>query len=123
MLKQIKEISAKRNYEDALIKCELILNTVRNLNRKNIENEIAGIKEDIVNQIDNLKIIIGIERRFVLFPLADIKKEAYEIGKKYMTNFIEWVKAKDNLTPEKLIGILEDDIYRLDEMKEIITKN
>jgi hypothetical protein len=52
--------------------------------------------------------------------LPDIKKEAYEMGKKYMSNFLEWVSPED--TPEKIIGILENESFNLEEMKRILLK-
>ncbi len=119
-VKVIKEICGKRNYEEAEIKCNLLLCELEIINEVVSVEEFSELKNSIIDLIDGLKFVIQTEIRFVLFPLPDIKKEAYEIGKKYMKNFLEWIKPEDEYTPEQLMGILEEEIYRLDETRKII---
>jgi predicted hydrocarbon binding protein len=119
VVSEIKKICLKRSYAEAAVKCSLLLFDIERMN--NIASKkFSEIETEIINLIDELKFIIQTEIRFVLFPLPDIKKEAYEIGKKYMKNFLEWVKPEDS--PEKLIGILEDENYKLEEIKIILEK-
>jgi hypothetical protein len=119
----IKGICIKRNNEEAVIRCNLIILEIQNLEAEGFQDEVQNLKPIIINLIDELKFIIQTEIRFVLFPLPDIKKEAYELGKKYMKNFLEWIKEGDDITPEKLLGILEEEIYRLEEANNIVDKN
>jgi len=115
------ELAAKkvfeRDYEEAIIKCNLWLMELESLNIKITNEEFEKLKNKTINLIDDLGFTIRAEIRYILFPLPDIKKEAYEIGKKYMKNFLEWIKQEDNYTPERLMGILEDEIYRLEEAR------
>jgi hypothetical protein len=119
VVNEIKKICSKRSYAEAAVKCSLLLFDIEGMNNI-VGKKFSEIETEIINLIDELKFIIQTEIRYVLFPLPDIKKEAYEIGKNYMKNFLEWVKPEDS--PEKLMGILEDEIYRLEEMKEILEK-
>jgi hypothetical protein len=118
----IKNICLKRNFEEAVIKCNLFLYQIEDSNDEILSEELSDLKIKIIDLIDELKFTIHTEIRFVLFPLPDIKKAAYEMGKIYMKNFLEWIKPEDNYTPEHLMGILEDELYRLDDMKEILEK-
>jgi hypothetical protein len=121
ILNGIREICLKRSYTKNVEKCGLLLLEIEET--ENLTDEkYSELKNEIINLIDELKFIIQTETRFILFPLPDIKREAYEIGKKYMENFLEWINPEDNYTPEKLIGILEKESFRLDEFKEIIAK-
>jgi len=117
VLNEIKKICIKRDYEEAIIKCNLWLMELESLNIKITNEEFEKLKNKTINLIDDLGFTIRAEIRYILFPLPDIKKEAYEIGKKYMKNFLEWIKQEDNYTPERLMGILEDEIYRLEEAR------
>ncbi len=122
ILNEIKEICQKRNYDSALIRCNLLL-TELNSQEDDVDLiEFESMKNNIITIIDELRFVIKTETRFILFPLPDIKREAYEIGKKYMPNFLEWLKSDENYTPEKVIGILDEEIYKLDEIKDNISK-
>lgn len=121
-IKQLKQMCLKRNYDAAIIKCNLLLAAIENPDLEMDQNEFELMKNNIITLIDELRFVINTEIRFILFPLPDIKKEAYEIGKKYMPNFFDWVKSDEELTPEKLIGILDEEIFRLDEAKQNISR-
>ncbi len=122
VLNEIKQICQNRNYDDAIIRCNLLLSEMENQNGAIDQNEFELMKNNIITLIDDLRFVIKAETRFILFPLPDIKREAYEIGKKYMPNFLEWLNSDESYTPEKVIGILDEESYRLDEAKENILK-
>lgn len=122
ILKEILQICQIRNYNAALIKSNLLLSALDKWDDYITLDEFESMKNNIITIIDELRFVIKAETRFILFPLPDIKKEAYEIGKKYMPNFLEWLNSEENLTPDKIIGILDEEIYRLDEAKENILK-
>ncbi len=122
VVSRIKEICLKRDFVDGNVMCSLMLFQLKKIDGKSPEKHVSEIIDSIYNLIDDLKFLIQTEIRYVLFPLPDIKKEAYEIGKNFMKNFLEWVKPEENYTPEKLMGILEDEAYRLEEMKKIMDK-
>lgn len=117
---EIKKICYNRNFTQAIEKCDTLLFDIEILNDDFATEKFSEIKYDIINLIDDLRFIIQTEKRFILFPLPDIKKEAYEIGKKYMNNFMEWVLP--DYTPEKLMEILEEESYKLNEVKENLLK-
>ncbi|HED36881.1 MAG TPA: hypothetical protein ENI76_01340 [Ignavibacteria bacterium] len=117
---EVKKICLKKDYSDAIIKCSLMSFNIQKLDKNVSVENISNLRNEIYDLIDELNFIIQIEIRFVLFPLPDIKREAYEIGKNYMQNFLEWIKAEDNYSPEKLMKILEDESYRLEEMKDVL---
>lgn len=122
ILNEIKEICQKRNYDSALIKSNLLLTELNSQDDDIDQTEFESMKNNIITIIDEVRFVIKTETRFILFPLPDIKREAYEIGKKYMPNFLEWLKNDETFTAEKIIGILDEEIYRLDEAKENISK-
>ncbi|MCX8106462.1 MAG: hypothetical protein N3D80_11390 [Ignavibacterium album] len=113
----IKKFAILRNHNEALIKCNILIYEIENLKNNLSADELDSLRNRIINLIDEMRYVIQAEMRFILFPLADIKKEAYEIGKSYMPNFLEWINSNDSYTPEKLVGILENQIYELEEVK------
>ena len=127
-INELKKISERRNYSKVTEECNSVLNEIEKLNGNLTDKIFSETEHKFFSVIDNLKFIVEIEKRFILFPLPDIKKEAYEIGKKYMENFLEWMnleRTDENLihySPEKLMGILDDDSYRLEEMQELLEK-
>ena len=120
VLKEIRQISLNRIFENAIIKSNLLTLEIENWSDDITTDEIESMKNKIITLIDDLRFVIKTEMRFILFPLPDIKKETYEIGKKYMPNFLEWLNLDESYTPEKIMGILEEEIYELDEAKEDI---
>ncbi|MFZ0456462.1 MAG: hypothetical protein WCE54_19540 [Ignavibacteriaceae bacterium] len=126
VVNELKSICIKKNFSEGAILCSLILFDMNKCAEKKKQDnssytkQIHELIDRIYNLADDIKFVIDIERRYILFPLPDIKKEAYEMGKKYMSNFLEWVQPED--TPEKIAGILEEEAYRLNEMKKILVK-
>lgn len=118
VLNEIKKISLNKNFENAIIKSNFLALEIENWTDDITADELESMKNSLINLIDELRFIIKTEMRFILFPLPDIKKETYEIGKKYMPNFLEWIHLNENYSPEKIMGILEEEIYELDEAKE-----
>ncbi len=118
VLNEIKQISLNRNFENAIIKSNLLSLEIENWTDDIDLDKFESMKNNIINLIDDLRFVIKTEMRFILFPLPDIKKETYEIGKKYMPNFLEWLNLDESYTPEKIMGIIEEEIYELDEAKE-----
>ncbi|MFZ5947592.1 MAG: hypothetical protein ACOYU5_06440 [Stygiobacter sp.] len=77
---------------------------------------------DLFQMIDELKFIIQAEIRFFLFPLPNIKKETFELCKKYMDNFLKWYKPEKEIAVEDILKFLNDEIYLLEEAKNILNK-
>lgn len=121
-LKEIKKISLNKNFENAIIKSNQLSLEIESWTNNTNADKFELIKNNIINLIDELRYVIKIEMRFILFPLPDIKKETYEIGKKYMPNFLEWIQLVEDYSPEKIMGILEEQIYELDELMDYISK-
>lgn len=122
VLNEIKQIALNRNFENIVIKANMCSLEVEDWTINYTSDEIESMKNNLINLIDDLLLIIKTEMRFILFPLPDIKKEAYDIGKKYMSNFLEWLQSVDNYTPEKIMSILEEEIYQLNLARENLLK-
>ncbi len=122
VIKIITEVADKRKDTEAILQLSLLNFEIGFWSDESLLKNLPDIKDRLFNLIDEIKYTINAEERFVLFPLPDIKKETYEMGKNYMRNFFEWLKPEDNLTPEQLMKIFEDERYRLDEAKELIEK-
>lgn len=122
VLNEIKQIALNRNFENIVIKANMCSLEVEDWTINYTSDEIESMKNNLINLIDDLLLIIKTEMRFILFPLPDIKKEAYDIGKKYMSNFLEWLQSVDNYTPEKIMNILEEEIYQLNLARENLLK-
>jgi len=114
----IEKISDKRENKLLLNRCKSMKLYLSSLE----EADFGKFRSDLYNLIDELKFIIQAEIRFFLFPLPDIKQETYELGKKYMNNFLEWIKPEDNYSVEKILGILNDELQLLDEAKNELDK-
>jgi hypothetical protein len=115
---ELRKICHRKNFAEGILLSELLIYELDNIKNNNSAEHIDKIVARIYNLIDDLKFLIEIETRYVLFPLPEIKKEAFEMGKKYMNNFLQWIQPE--YTPEKLMGILEDESYRLQEAKKIV---
>ena len=122
VIKIITEVADKRKDTEAILQLSLLNCEIDLWSEESLLKHLPEIKERLLNLIDEIKYTINAEERFVLFPLPDIKKETYEMGKNYMRNFFEWLKPEDNYSPEQLMKIFEDELHRLDEAKEILEK-
>ena len=122
IVSRIKILCLKRSFSDGAVMCSFMLYDLEKFNSKSEAKQVNELINSIHNLIDDIKFLIQTEIRYVLFPLQDIKKEAYEIGKSYMKNFFEWAEKENSYTPEQLMKILNDDEYKLKEMKEILMK-
>ena len=122
VIKIITEVADKRKDTEAILQLSLLNYEIGYWSEESLLKNLAEIKDSLLNLVDDIKFTINAEERYVLFPLPDIKKETYEMGKNYMRNFFEWLKPEDNLTPEQLMKIFEDELYRLDEAKELLEK-
>lgn len=118
VIKLIEKISAKRENQLLLDRCKSMKLYLPSLE----EADSWEFRSDLYNLIDELKFIIQAEIRFFLFPMPDIKQETYELGKKYMNNFLEWIKPEDNYSVEEILGILKDEFHLLDEAKNLLDK-
>ncbi len=118
----ITEVADKRKDTKAILQLSMLNFEVDLWSGESLILHLPEIKESLLNLIDEIKYTINAEERYVLFPSPDIKKETYEMGKNYMRNFFEWLKPEDNFTPEQLMKIFENELYRLDEAKEILEK-
>ncbi len=122
VIKIITEVADKRKDTEAILQLSLLNFEIGFWSEVSLIKYLPEIKERLINLIDEIKYTVNAEERFVLFPLPDIKSQTYEIGKNYMRNFFEWLKPEDNLTPEQLMKIFEDELFRLDEAKELLEK-
>lgn len=122
IINELKKICIKRNYNEAVIKCNLFLYELSNEDEIFPYEDFKNFKNSTITLIDELRFTIKTEIRYVLFPLPDIKKDAYEIGKKYMKNFLQWIKPDSNYTVGEIMKILEDELYKLDEIEKIVFK-
>ncbi len=119
VIKLIEKISVKRENAQLTEQCELMRREIHLLQDA---AELSEFRINLLNLIDDVKFIIQTEKRYFLFPLPDIKQEAYELGKKYMNNFLEWIKPGDNLSVEDIMKVLEEELYLLNEAITILEK-
>ena len=74
VLKEIRQISLNRIFENAIIKSNLLTLEIENWSDDITTAEIESMKNKIITLIDDLRFVIKTEMRFILFPLPDIKK-------------------------------------------------
>lgn len=118
----IFEIIEKRKYYTLLVDSDFenmeMTNGIGNMN----EIILSKYKKQLFNLIFDLRDIIKIEMRYVLIPFPEIKQDTFEIGKISIKNFFEWALEENNYTPEKLMSIFTEDLFKLEEMEEILNK-
>lgn len=119
VIKILEEISKKRENQLFIDRCKSIRNELKTLQNK---RDYLAFQIDLFQMIDELKFIIQAEIRFFLFPLPNIKKETFELGKKYMDNFLKWYKPEKEIAVEDILKFLNDEIYLLEEVKNILNK-
>lgn len=117
VINEVKKICQSKNFKEGLSVCNSLDYFITNM-KQGQDSSLDRVILIVNVMMDELNFLIDIEKRYILFPLPDIKKEAYEIGKRYTKNFIEWVKPDDS--PEKLMEILEEEIHKLAEMRKIL---
>jgi len=61
-----------------------------------------------------------VEIREVLFPVPSIKQQAREFGEKFFNNYFNWLDHPDQYTPEQLMGLLENDLRKLEQAKNLL---
>jgi len=119
VLKLLKRISEKREYKLFINTCVTMTDELDTFSNK---SEYLKMRGNLFRMIDELKFIIQAEIRFFLFPLPDIKQETYEMGKKYMSNFLEWFRTEEMVSPEEILKLLNDELYLINEAKKILEK-
>lgn len=119
VIKLLEKVSAKRENQLLTDQCRSMKEQIYMLD--GIDDALE-FRTDLVVLIDELRFIIQAEIRFFLFPLPDIKQETYELGKKYMNNFLEWFNPQDNISAEEVLQLLNDELYLLEEAKKILEK-
>jgi hypothetical protein len=118
----ITKVADKRKDSEVIIQLSLLNFEIGLTYDENINKHLPEFKNSLFDIIDKIKFTINAEERYVLFPLPDIKKQTYEIGKNYMKNFFDWLKPEDDYSPEQLMKIFEDELYSLKEAKELLEK-
>jgi uncharacterized protein YecE (DUF72 family) len=119
VIKLLEKITERRETELLTERCEAMRRQIHLLNSV---DKLKEFRLALFNLIEELKFIIQAEIRFFLFPLPDIKQETYELGKKYMNNFLEWFKPEENISVEEVLKFLNEEIYLLDEARKILEK-
>lgn len=82
-------------------------------------NELCAQLELIA---DDLALLTNLEIREVLFPLPEIKRHTREFGESVSSNYFSWLSESGQYTPERLMGILEGDLQKLEIAKELLSK-
>ena len=109
----ITGIITKRKYYSLIFEYDLQKLVIME-NTIELNNNILSLyKSKIIDLISDLEEIIKIEMRYVLFPISEIKKEAYNIGKTRIKNFLGWAIENGNYTPEELMLIITEDLKNL----------
>ena len=119
IVKLVERISLKREHKSFIEQCELLQKQIQDLNKN---EDILEFRNNLLNILDEFRFIVQAEIRFFLFPIPSIKQETYELGKKYMNNFLEWFKQDANISIEEIIKILNEELYLLEEAKKILDK-
>lgn len=114
VIKVLETISDKRKSKLLTDKCVSMKESLDSISGKETIHEL---RSELYHQIDQLKFIVQAEIRFFLFPIPEIKQETYELGKKYMNNFLEWFNSEVNITVEEILKLLDEEIYLLEEAK------
>ncbi|NMB82052.1 MAG: hypothetical protein GYA14_09565 [Ignavibacteria bacterium] len=114
VIKVLETISEKRKNKLLTDKCISMKESLDSISGKETIHEL---RSELYHQIDQLKFIVQAEIRFFLFPIPEIKQETYELGKKYMNNFLEWFNSEVNITIEEILKLLDEEIYLLEEAK------
>jgi len=86
--------------------------------RKHVIITLEVIESNARKIIDNLNIVIKTEIRFLQYPDQTIKQEAKEIGERYLNNFFHWLPGYENATVEQLLGLVKDDLLKLEQAAE-----
>ncbi|HEX2869386.1 MAG TPA: hypothetical protein VHO03_20245 [Ignavibacteriales bacterium] len=129
VLKLVREVSERRKYWEFLDRSgifEAFLHDLSNTALKSDDTShdyevvFSELKNRFSIMIDELIMLTKIEMRETLFPLPDIKKEAHEMGESYLKNYMQWLKYEKDITPEEIINILEDDLYKLNYCKDLL---
>lgn len=114
VIKVLETISEKRKNNLLTDRCISMKEFLDSITGK---EDILELRSELYHQIDQLKFIVQAEIRFFLFPIPEIKQETYEVGKKYMNNFLEWFNSEDKITVEEILKLLDEEIYLLEEAK------
>jgi hypothetical protein len=70
--------------------------------------------------VDELMTLTNFEIREVLFPLPEIKRTTREFGTRWSSNYFEWLSADEHYSPERLLGLLEEDLHQLEVAKALL---
>lgn len=127
-VKNIVTIAERRKDSNALAECYEILGTLPHFqihregeNRSEIMTIILEESLHSAYHIaDNLGMMAMVEIREVLFPVQSIKQQAREFGKKFFNNYFGWLNDPDQYSPEQLMGLLENDLRKLEQAKNLL---
>jgi hypothetical protein len=127
-MKNIVTVAERRRDSGTLAECDDALSTLRYILFHREGEDRSEMRTYILEEslrpayhiADNLAMMTMVEIREVLFPIQSIKQQAREFGQKFFDNYFTWLDYPDQYTPEQMMGLLEDDLRKLDQAKKTL---
>lgn len=125
----IKIVADRRERLNFKVEMEEIEKIVRNFKfifrdseRENFDTLLSNIVEFLIFVIDDLRLEIDLEKRFLVVPFEEIKKQTFEFGGRFWPKFLSWLSLFDGVEVEKVLKVIDDDEYRLKVAEELLVQ-
>jgi len=122
-LRCIEEVAAERRNARVLFACgeirQVLKNTMQSLEG---ENGLAGVRLQAQRVASDMLAAVKFEMREVLIPFSEVKQPTREFGLQTFSDYFQWLSPEKAYTPEALVGILEEQMRKLEIALEHISK-
>lgn len=115
-LKNILRVATRRKNDVLASAAEHLLAALAHMHTADGEcmQTLEEIRVKALLLVDELEVLTNFEIREVLFPLPEIKRSTREFGMRFSSNYFAWLSDEEHYSPERLMGILEDDLHKLE---------
>jgi hypothetical protein len=80
---------------------------------------IKDVKTAALFICSDLRIPIKFEIKEIITPFIEVKRGVHEFSAEMWGDYLQWL-AGEELSPEAILGMLEDDLHKLDIAEEIL---
>jgi len=126
-LRHIREVAERRKNASAIHFIGSLSNLLEELGAKRNGTQEIGAAPKHIKEVktaalflcSDLRIPIKFEIKEIITPIIEVKRDVHEFSAQMWGDYLQWLPEED-LSPEAILGMLEDDLQKLDIAEEIL---
>jgi hypothetical protein len=126
-LKNIQEVAERRKNISTIHFLGSLSNLLKDIEAKRngmqaievVPKHIKELKTAALFLCSDLRIPIKFEIKEIITPIIEVKRGVHEFSSQMWGDYLQWL-PEEELSPEAILGMLEDDLYKLNIAEEIL---